>query len=192
MNKIRVVLTLALVATTIIGCSGSQTHQVIGPDGKQAVSIDCKKSMSGCYEEASTYCTHGYDVLQTSGNTSIAGYGGGIGSMYHGQLLIECKAEHVETAISFGEPITEELYQIRYNKAFAVCVKSAINDKSIDADIFCSCTMLQVISNMRQEADQYHLKFSSQFRDHISEISLSHDQTETCKMKAALHRLVIQ
>lgn len=74
---------LALLALCC-GCAASSSEPMDGPNGP-AVSVSCRPTINGCYEEAREQCPKGYQVA----DKTDMGFRGVLRARYI--LLVECK-----------------------------------------------------------------------------------------------------
>jgi hypothetical protein len=74
---------LIYAVMAVIGLSAcAVANKTIGPDGRQAISINCSGAAlawNQCYEKAGDMCPRGYDIISKDGDGGNAMAGGGSG-----------------------------------------------------------------------------------------------------------------
>lgn len=91
-------LAASIAATILASCAPTVTH-IVGPDGADWLSIDCRRSQTECMRAAGEQCPRGYDVASSTGHVDqittgyVNQYGGSVSSVpvYKGTLLVKCR-----------------------------------------------------------------------------------------------------
>lgn len=77
---------LAIVSVFAIGCT--TVEQIPAPDGEMHFSINCKRSITNCYEKAAELCPSGYTLADKQDETTQIPSGT---TVRRYNMLVKCK-----------------------------------------------------------------------------------------------------
>jgi hypothetical protein len=76
------------MALALAGCT--TVERVPGPDGETHLSINCKRSMTNCYQQAAKSCPDGYAIVDKADESRVVSNGGQVVTANRYTMLVKC------------------------------------------------------------------------------------------------------